>query len=282
MVSPVFDWSFRQFQSYQHRGFQARSHMHLVGQQCRRPAPGRCALAGPAPCAAKGDLFARAYEVWPPGRWGSSLGRPCYSLLCRSPSWSVLFAAPIPGGALRTKAEGGRSALCRSHCSEGRRLRNCASWKPPAARFPREGSCHSPSPLRRERVTWICSPCSGTLDGDVTPGRCKLHLATWNGVHDPLDLYLEGVFDEWQSDQNRRNFSTCDLIVALIAMPEPDLWLFAGVHNVLGEEPRDGEDRVTTGPLAARRATSSMAAWWSPSRDPADSPTPSQRNSHPS
>ena len=41
----------------------------------------------------------------------------------------------------------------------------------------------------------------GTLDPDVTPGRCKLHLATWNGVHDPLDLYLEGVFDEWQSDQ---------------------------------------------------------------------------------
>ena len=27
-------------------------------------------------------------------------------------------------------------------------------------------------------------------------------------------------------------------------MPEPDLWLFAGVHSVLGEEPRDGEDRV--------------------------------------
>ena len=84
----------------------------------------------------------------------------------------------------------------------------------------------------------------GTLDPDVTPGRCKLHLATWNGVHDPLDLYIEDVFDEWQSDQNRRNFSTCDFIVALIAMSEPDRWLFAGVHSVLGEEPRDGEDRV--------------------------------------
>ena len=83
----------------------------------------------------------------------------------------------------------------------------------------------------------------GTLDPDVTPGRCKLHLATWTGVHDPLDLYLEGVFDEWQ-DQNRRNFSTCEFIVALIAMPEPDLWFFAGVHSVLGEEPREREDRV--------------------------------------
>lgn len=36
----------------------------------------------------------------------------------------------------------------------------------------------------------------GTLDPDVTPSRCKLHLATWNGVHDPLDVYLEGGFDE--------------------------------------------------------------------------------------
>ena len=77
----------------------------------------------------------------------------------------------------------------------------------------------------------------GPLDPDVTPDRCKLHLATWNGLHDPLDLYLEGVFDEWQSDQNRRNFSRCDFIVALIAMPEPGLWLFAGVHDVLGNGP---------------------------------------------
>ena len=30
----------------------------------------------------------------------------------------------------------------------------------------------------------------GTLDPEVTPDRCKLHLATWNGLHDPLDLYL--------------------------------------------------------------------------------------------
>ena len=48
----------------------------------------------------------------------------------------------------------------------------------------------------------------------------------------------------WQSGQNRRNSSRCDFIVALIAMPEPDLRLFAGLHGVLGEEPRDGEDRV--------------------------------------
>ena len=85
----------------------------------------------------------------------------------------------------------------------------------------------------------------GTLDLDVTSGRCKLHLATWNGVHDPLDLYLEGVFDEWQ-DQNRRNFSTWEFIVALIAMPEPDLCLFAGVHSVLESSGRPAPNRSST------------------------------------
>ena len=66
-------------------------------------------------------------------------------------------------------------------------------------------------------ATTTSTPCHmdlftllGNLDPDVPPGRCKLHLAMGNGLHDPLDLYLEGVFDEWQSDRNRRNFSKCD------------------------------------------------------------------------
>ena len=72
-----------------------------------------------------------------------------------------------------------------------------------------------------------------TLDPDATPNRCKLHLAVWNGKKDPLDVYLEGGFDEWQSLQRHQNFSR-DLVVALIAMSEADLWLFAGLHTVLG------------------------------------------------
>ena len=95
----------------------------------------------------------------------------------------------------------------------------------------------------------------GPLDPDVTPDRCKLHLATWNGLHDPLDLYLQGVFDEWQSDQNRRNFSRCDFIVALIAMPEPDLWLFAGVTACLGRNPATVKTESTTGPAAPVSST---------------------------
>ena len=85
----------------------------------------------------------------------------------------------------------------------------------------------------------------GPLDPDVTPDRCKLHLVTWNGLHDPLDLYLEGVFDEWQSDQNRRELQQVRLHRGLDrdAGTGP-LALRRAVHGVLGEEPRDGEDRV--------------------------------------
>lgn len=52
-----------------------------------------------------------------------------------------------------------------------------------------------------------------TLDRDAAPDRCKLHLAVWNGRFDPLDAYLEGGFDEWQSLQRRRNFGL-DFIVS--------------------------------------------------------------------
>ncbi len=72
-----------------------------------------------------------------------------------------------------------------------------------------------------------------TLDPEATPNRCKLHLAGWNGKEDPLDVYLEGGFDEWQSVQNHQNFNR-DFVVALIALSETDLWLFAGLHAVLG------------------------------------------------
>ena len=46
-----------------------------------------------------------------------------------------------------------------------------------------------------------------SLDPEATPNRCKLHLAGWNGKEDPLDVYLEGGFDKWQSVQRHQNFS---------------------------------------------------------------------------
>ena len=46
-----------------------------------------------------------------------------------------------------------------------------------------------------------------TLDGDLTLEQCILHLATRHGASDPLALYRNGEFDEWQSYQRKRNFS---------------------------------------------------------------------------
>ena len=43
-------------------------------------------------------------------------------------------------------------------------------------------------------------------DADVAPEKTKVHLAGWNGEEDPLQVYLAGGFDAWQSVQSRRNF----------------------------------------------------------------------------
>lgn len=81
------------------------------------------------------------------------------------------------------------------------------------------------------------------LDPDVEPSTCKIHLAVWSGVHDPLDVYLAGKFDTWQSGQTQRNFERPH-IVSLIQMSNRHRWLFAGVHDTHGWKPVDGPARV--------------------------------------
>lgn len=72
-------------------------------------------------------------------------------------------------------------------------------------------------------------------DPDLRPEKTKLHLASWNGQDDPLDVFFEGKFNEWQSWQTRRNFER-RFVVSLIALPKPDRWLYAGSYDVLGRE----------------------------------------------
>ncbi len=74
-----------------------------------------------------------------------------------------------------------------------------------------------------------------SCDATITPARCKLHLACWNGSEDPLDVYFAGGFEAWQASQTKKNFGR-ELVVSLIALPEPNRWLFAGVHRVLDVE----------------------------------------------
>lgn len=68
------------------------------------------------------------------------------------------------------------------------------------------------------------------LNPDLEPEATKIHLATWNGIDQPLDVYLAGDFDEWQRWQTKRNFERA-FVLSLIALPEAGQWLFAGVHR---------------------------------------------------
>jgi hypothetical protein len=75
----------------------------------------------------------------------------------------------------------------------------------------------------------------GLLDSDVVPEKCKIHLAGWNGSDDPLDVYLSGDFDEWQSWQSKRNFER-SFVVSLINISRDSQWLFVGVYDSNGCE----------------------------------------------
>ena len=72
-----------------------------------------------------------------------------------------------------------------------------------------------------------------SLNPGISASKAKVHLATWNGEDDPLDVYLAGHFEEWQRWQTRRNFER-DLVISLISLAGPDRWLFAGVFQSKG------------------------------------------------
>jgi GIY-YIG catalytic domain len=74
-----------------------------------------------------------------------------------------------------------------------------------------------------------------TLYSDLRADACKLHLATWNGQEKPIDVYLQGDFNEWQRFQTQKNFSR-SLVVSLIQLSAPNQWLFAGIHRSQGAE----------------------------------------------
>lgn len=90
----------------------------------------------------------------------------------------------------------------------------------------------------------------GLLDARVTGKRSKVHLACHNGIEDPLRVYFEGKFDEWQSWQNKRNFRL-EFVVSLIQLSERDRWLYAGTYAATGFnwQARRKEYRYTLDPL---------------------------------
>lgn len=70
---------------------------------------------------------------------------------------------------------------------------------------------------------------------NAKPLLCKIHLATWNGEEDPLDVYLASGFDEWQKWQAKRNFER-KYVISLISLPTKNQWLFVGLYQPNGAE----------------------------------------------
>ncbi len=79
-------------------------------------------------------------------------------------------------------------------------------------------------------------PLLAVLSPEVTPANSKVHLASWNGSDEPLDVYRRSLphFEEWQSYQSQRNFER-DYVLALIQLPgTASQWLFAGAYQSRG------------------------------------------------
>jgi hypothetical protein len=74
-----------------------------------------------------------------------------------------------------------------------------------------------------------------TFKSDFIPSSIKIHLAIWNGFEKPLDVYLAGEFEEWQTWQNKRNFER-SYIISLVQLSETDKWLFTGAYESHGND----------------------------------------------
>ncbi len=65
-----------------------------------------------------------------------------------------------------------------------------------------------------------------------SPEQAKVHLARYNGEDHPLDVFIQGGFDVWQSRQSNRNFKL-PYVVSLIQAGSPTRWLFAGLFRTM-------------------------------------------------
>ena len=78
------------------------------------------------------------------------------------------------------------------------------------------------------------------LDPEISPKRCKIHLAVWTGYENPLDRYFAGGFDEWQTWQRRQNCER-EFVLSLIQLPEHNKWLFVGIFDSQSKEWHEDE-----------------------------------------
>lgn len=68
------------------------------------------------------------------------------------------------------------------------------------------------------------------------PTKFKFHAARWNGVDQPLDVYVRNKEEwfGWNTWYNTKNEFSRQYIFSLIDFyPETDMWLFGGIYEVL-------------------------------------------------
>ena len=71
------------------------------------------------------------------------------------------------------------------------------------------------------------------LEPSFDPHKAKIHLARYNRIDQPINVYKRGEFDEWQRWQNGNNFAR-PLVASLIQDGETTRWMFAGLFRQVG------------------------------------------------
>jgi hypothetical protein len=71
------------------------------------------------------------------------------------------------------------------------------------------------------------------LEPTFSVEKAKVHLARHNGTEQPIDVFVQGNFDEWQRMQRARNFEL-EFVVSLLQAGNPTRWLFAGLFRSKG------------------------------------------------
>jgi hypothetical protein len=86
---------------------------------------------------------------------------------------------------------------------------------------------------------------------DIKEEDCKIHIAVANTSdtsdninEDPVDLYLSGDFEKWQSGQSKENFKR-KYIISLAKLPGENRWLFVGGFISKSCEYNEEEKRYT-------------------------------------
>ncbi|MBT3392488.1 MAG: GIY-YIG nuclease family protein [Elusimicrobiaceae bacterium] len=69
----------------------------------------------------------------------------------------------------------------------------------------------------------------------------KIHLAVYNGHDEPLDVFAQdkNKWDHWNAWRGKRNCFNRKYIISFMRFyHEKDVWLFGGIYEVLGRDPK--------------------------------------------